>query len=286
MDRPNKIYNLEVIPPPEVWGRIVEELDALGQFANVSQKLKNIEIAPPASVWNRIENQIEETASFEIIAKKLQEATATPPSIAWQNIKQKLQEEGGLPKLKPIKNGKINWKRYLVAASIIGLAGILAYNFFGTASKNSDPQPQVMASNHPVTISPPPISPTVPSAETEVPPISYSTGIAATPQSKNDRGAQPVAQLRTASGNVYATTLEKNKDIQGRYIMLMTEDGAVVRLAKKLGNLADCIAGETATTDCNHKIAAWQEELATSLLASTPDNFLDILELANKENGL
>lgn len=292
MDRLHKIHDLEITPPPELWGRIVEELDARGLYNTVSKKLQNYEIAPPPFLWDRIDKQLTEETIFSTVAKKLQAATVTPPAMAWQHIEQRLQETASTPKLAPLKPAHTRWKRYLVAASVIGLAGILAYSFFANGPKNKEPFSQVLVKNEPIPapLSTPattdtPEAPT-PATANSAPEIAYGTGIASVSRSDLYPASKKPTQIRTASGNVYATTLERNKDIQGRYIMLMTEDGAVVRMSKKLGNMADCIAGDAPGAECTHKIAAWREELASSLLASTPDNFLDILELANKENGL
>ena len=61
----------------------------------------------------------------------------------------------------------------------------------------------------------------------------------------------------------------------------MTPDGNIVRMSKKLGNMADCIAGED--NSCNEQISEWQKEMASSTSITAPDNFLDILDMASNE---
>jgi hypothetical protein len=99
-------------------------------------------------------------------------------------------------------------------------------------------------------------------------------------------GVSGLESLKPGRGNVYAPSYEKNRETQGRYIVLMTEGGDVVRMSRKFGSMADCIAGENPGADCGNQIAKWQEELASAPVSSTPDNLLDILDLANKEQGL
>ena len=69
--------------------------------------------------------------------------------------------------------------------------------------------------------------------------------------------------------------------IAGRYIMLMTPEGNIIRMSKKWSDLVCCVSGEEQDEDCKLQIKKWQKKLATSPINPTPGNFMDILELVN-----
>jgi hypothetical protein len=72
--------------------------------------------------------------------------------------------------------------------------------------------------------------------------------------------------------------------IAERYVMLMTPDGNIIRMSKKWSELVCCVAGEDQDKDCKDQIKKWQEKIATSSLAPSPGNFMDILNLVNSLN--
>lgn len=281
MNPQHKLYDFEVAPPVGVWEHIAAELDELNEYKTVSQKLQHIQISPPASLWNNIKNELEEGQSFEIIARKLSNVQVPPPVMAWTNIQRQLDGEKKTARVIPIKSSRSRWVRYAVAACVVGLLGILGYYLSVNSSKDVAIIKEGIAKNNTETAPPPTdsktIQPVAPKAAANAPATAKS-------QSEGIVAAMPSPVVKT--GNMYAPTIEKNEEIQGRYIMLMTENGDVVRLAKRLKGIADCIAGEDNSIDCNQQIAQWQEQMVKTPLPSTPDNFLDILELANKENGL
>ena len=84
----------------------------------------------------------------------------------------------------------------------------------------------------------------------------------------------------------YADHIPKLSD---RYIMLMTPDGNIIRMSKKWSDLLCCVSGEEQDADCKNQLKKWQEKIATSSLAPSPGNFMDILGLVNslnENNGL
>lgn len=276
----NKIYDFEITPPSGVWDKIAEELNEWDEVKSVSQKLQTFEISAPAMVWEKINEELDDLNDFKTVSQKLRNLEVTPPSGMWNHIQQSLDGKKEETNIIPLRSGGNRWIKYAAAACVIGLVGILIYYYNSNSGKEmvlgSAPeiaqQQTVPQISNPETIVP--ISP----GHSEIAPGQKSGAaqlLAATPITRRDR-----------TGNVYAPTIEKNEELQGRYIMLMTENGDVVRLSKKLSGLADCIAGEDNSLDCNQQIAQWQEQMVKTSLPSTPDNFLDLLKLAEKENGL
>ncbi|SDC01017.1 hypothetical protein [Niabella drilacis] len=278
MNSQHKLYDYQVTPPAEAWTNIAAELEELQALRPLGQKLQVLETVPPVASWDHIFQHLEEEDSFSHLSERLQALEVAPPAIAWDKIDAELGTARPASKLAPVKKGSFNWSKYAVAACIVGLLGFSVFHLVEKSNRDSKNiiadlfEKKDDSSKSPVALQAPKTKPTIkPHTET-------GTDLAL------NEPVKPI-QIKTASGNTYKTTVEKNKAIQGRYIMLMTEDGNVVRMSKKLGNMADCVAGENTSSDCNYQIEQWQKEMAKAPVAATPDNFLDILEMARSENS-
>ena len=73
-------------------------------------------------------------------------------------------------------------------------------------------------------------------------------------------------------------------NLADRYVMLMTPDGNIIRMSKKWSGLLCCVSGEEQDEDCKDQLKRWQQKMATSSLAPSPGNFMDILGLVNSLN--
>lgn len=279
MSSQHKLYDYQVTPPAEAWKNIAGELEELQALKPFGRRLQALETPPPPAAWDHILEHLEEEHSFTDVAERLRALEVAPPAATWDKIDAELATNRPVSKRAPVKKGTFNWSKYAVAACIVGLLG---FSVFHLVEKSNRDSKSIIAGlfEKKGDSSKPPVAPQQAKTRPVTIPHSETGGSLAL----NDPPAKPV-QIRTASGNTYKTTVEKNKAIQGRYIMLMTEDGNVVRMSKKLGNMADCIAGENASEDCNYQIEQWQKEMAKAPVAATPDNFLDILELAKSENS-
>lgn len=274
----HKLYDYQVAPPAEAWKNIAGELEALQALKPLGQQLQAMETPPPAAAWDYILNHLEEEQSFSNVAERLRSLEMAPPAALWSKIDEALDAAKPASTLAPVRKGNFNWTKYAVAACIVGLLGFGIFHLVEKSNRDteglaalfkekSDSSVPALASEDPKN------KPAVkPHAET-----GHSLALNETPVK--------ASQIKTPAGNTYKTTLERNKAIQGRYIMLMTEDGNVVRMSKKLGNMADCVAGENSGEACNYQIEQWQKEMAKAPVAATPDNFLDLLELAKTENA-
>jgi hypothetical protein len=88
-------------------------------------------------------------------------------------------------------------------------------------------------------------------------------------------------QLPAAASQALYTYENEETNMADRYVMLLTPDGSIIRMSKKLGDLICCVSGEEQTGDCKDQLKRWQEKLANSTAAPSPANVLDILSLVN-----
>ncbi|MCH5597182.1 hypothetical protein [Niabella ginsengisoli] len=255
------LYNREETPPAAAWDNIANELNDQTGFNGIAEKLANQEVLPPVTAWDRITNELDDQQALETIEKKLVDLQINPPASAWLSIRKELENKKEHQSLVvPMHHG---WLKYAAAACFVAIISVTAFfilsdNDGATYTAGNSTQ------------------------NTNAPGVKNIAG----PQQANaGRSQEEVLQgIKTSLGNAYSVSIEKNKELQNRYIILMTQDGNVVRMSKKVSNMADCIAGEDHS--CDDQISKWQKEMASSSVPSSPDNFLDILDLASEETGL
>lgn len=254
-----RLTTLEVTPPASLWNKISDTLDVAGQEEKLAGKLYGTEVTPPPMAWDNITKELDDQKALEIIEKKLSNIQVTPPNAAWVNIIKELEGKKQEPALVvPMNHG---WLKYAAAACFIAIVSISA--FFILTDNNSNTN--YTAGN------------SVKSNGTPNVKNALQTG---TQQANAGNSQQQALKgIRTKLGNAYSASNERNSDLQNRYIILMTQDGNIVRMSKKVSNMADCIAGEDHS--CDDQISKWQKEMASSNAASSPDNFLDILDMAS-----
>lgn len=304
MNSQNKIYNFEVIPPAGVWNQIAKELDQLDSLKPLSQKLNNLQVSPPENLWQRVAQKLDEADQEKNINQKLYDLEVEPPEMVWGNIANHLDDQQALDiierKLKDIQvqppasiwnsiERKLNnptqvedhkglvvpmhhhsWLKYAAAACFIAIISVTAYFIFNDGNGNGNMGLANNSSNNSA------IPPTLVINNNEG---TLDNSIKSTSSQKQ----QVMAAISTKLGNVYSISNEQNAELQNRYIVLMTPDGNIVRMSKKLGNMADCIAGED--NSCNEQISEWQKEMASNTTIASPDNFLGILEMAANEES-
>ena len=282
MSSQHKLYNYEVSPPAEVWKHISQELEDVNGFRNVSKKLQALQVAPPPIAWDHIAGELDEEQSFTILAKKLSAVSVHPPAEMWHRINGELDLH--LPVIKkeapviPLRKRVI---RYAVAAATLGVLILTANLMVQRSDKDVDVITQTFADNIPPAANQAAVTQPDAMQLAQQPAKNQDSNV----QAPNSTAAATSADgyVTTSNGNMYTTSVERNREMDGRYIVLMTEDGNVVRMNKKVSNMADCIAGEVETQECTNQIAEWQKELANMPVLASPDNILGLLELASKE---
>ena len=68
-------------------------------------------------------------------------------------------------------------------------------------------------------------------------------------------------------------------DITNRYILLMTPDGNIIRMSKKLRELVCCVSGEDQDKDCTDQMKKWRENIGNPSSTHSSSNFIDVLDL-------
>ena len=262
-----RIHALEATPPPNIWNTISESLDEQEYEHLIAKKLHRIEVDAPALAWDAICEQLDDEQALSIIEKKLSTVQKNPPSYVWDHI---IQELNGDSKQRPLVIPMhYAWLKYAAAACFVIMISVTGFFILkdddhipGNSSLTASSSKKQHSNDFELSNQ----------AQSSTRPPQKST---VTPQQ------QTLAEIRTSLGNAYSVSMERNAELQNRYIVLMTQEGNVVRMSKKVSNMADCIAGED--NSCDEQISKWQKEMASSNTTSSPDNFLDILDMASAD---
>jgi len=297
----NKMYNQEVTPPVNAWEKIAAALEEAHLQNAFSSRLYNTEITPPASAWEKISVALYNEEVQSEFSSRLYNMELAPPATAWEKVAAGLgttTEAVNTPvrRLSPIL-------RYAAAAIFIGAVayGIIRFTVNTDNKENStvlatDRKDSSIADKTKPADSGKTQTTGLNANQTEDEMLEKSKTLVA----KSD---WPVKRIARAISSSVITANENNNedtdadlsqsiyayadhipDISDRYIMLMTPDGNIIRMSKKWGSLLCCVSGEEQDADCKYQLKKWQEKMATSTLAPSPDNFMDILGLVNSLN--
>jgi hypothetical protein len=270
----HKMYHYEVKPPAQTWEKIASALDASDLEYQYPARLRDIELAPPAAAWSRIKDSLD--------------AEKPTPVIPHRNFSP--------------------WIRYAAAAAVITL---LAWGGITLLSNNKSDGTNDIARDE--IVAPLPGQPgrdtqtALPGTESRLPDDVVMTDINAVTaeDARNDAALE-------ASKKTYATldvpsfsklkrvsefyfvpeeprgmtrsidfdyVPEPEEDLSDRYIMLMTPEGNIIRMSKKLGDLVCCVSGEEQDDDCMKQMKKWQDKMASTATGHAPGNIMDILGL-------
>lgn len=263
-------------------------------MSSLQNKMTNYEVVPPANVWDKITAALDESELDAEFPSKLYNAQIAPPAMAWDNIQAALEPVQGEARVIPLAKKRPAFIRYAVAAIFIAVA---ALGVVRLVSKGSSDETGIAGLNGADTVNKaasPTDSNTIPAGEPSLPvPDKRDMLIAqAEPVSKKETRKSNLPRIASAlytyndsENDQYINPLydynEPSQKIADRYIMLMTPEGNIIRMSKKLGNLVCCVSGEEQDADCKSQLKKWQEKLATSPADASSGNFLDILSLVN-----
>ncbi len=258
-------------------------------MSSLQDKLLNCEVPPPSGVWDKIAAALDEPVDEkQDYANRLYELEMTPPKASWGKIEAALDAD--VKYTAPVR--KIPFLRYAAAAVLIGAIAIGVFKWTSPAKNEGIANNTTVAQKTSVPVSTTP-----------------ATAITDGTTKENDSAKEHtqdnyVALDRIGKINMkkalamshYTGSSDENTgrpvyayedyvpDLADRYVMLMTPEGSIIRMSKKLGDLICCVSGEEQDNDCKDQLKKWQEKLATSSLAPSPGNFLDILSLVNSLN--
>lgn len=259
-------------------------------MSSLQDRLKQYEVPPPADAWDNIAAALDESALDKSFPSRLHDMQVTPPAAAWDIISAALPGEE--TPVVPMRKKAPAFIRYAAAAVLIGIVAFGVIRFTSgntdtaqegivkeTTPKDSDSikKTNELASTpaeHPLENNPE-------AAKNETLIAAFKpSGKTAT---RHNRPAVATALYADPYMDEYSNPLYAYQDhvpnLADRYIMLMTPEGNIIRMSKKWSNLVCCVSGEEQDADCKNKLKEWQEKIASSPLATSPGNFLDILSL-------
>ena len=276
-----QLSQLNAAPPAEAWAQIEQQLwDADLQ----TQALAAIDL-PPAGSWPAIEGQL--TATWDAkVKQQLQLATVSVPADNWQRIEERLNQDAGA-KVVPITSFTKSWIRWAAAAAI---SGLLLWG--GVQLFTNDKNVSVVASQQ--AIAP---APEVPLPVEEAQPNPFNAGAAVTATKSNGLAAKAAAQHQQAAGlstsrktphNSTVTPVAATAFDEDQYLLVMNDDGEIIRVSRKIHRLACASDIEELTVDataalasraCYRQIKEWQQKIATTAALSSLTGFIDVNEL-------
>ncbi len=302
----HKLYDYEVAPPPGVWARIEAELDESELSRKFPSTLFNMESAPPALAWQKIAATLDEPALVQVYAAKLAGIEIAPPATAWEKIKTAIEPE-------PVQRIFSPWIKYAAAAAIIGLLVVGGTRLFNSPKNNNgianESSVNPRQTNDPVKESIPVVDGELAIADMNAA-IEEARDDAALEASKHVFAKLDVnakrSKIKNAAGFAFSLDDEYlptetvstrglpefgdentsapppgEPDLTSRYIVLMTPEGNIIRISKKLRNLVCCVSGEEMDKDCVDQLKKWREKIASPAAAHSPGNFLDLLHMLN-----
>lgn len=267
---------------------------------NYRDKILNFEVAPPAGVWDKIAFELNESGLAHKFPSKLYEAQVIPPVSVWNNIAASLDGENvtAIPLYRRI----FPILKYAAAAVIIGFVA-----WGGIQLLNNKPG-KIEVANYDSSQA---VKESL-TTKTDQTTISAEEKIATSDNTKIEDEARNDAALEAskktfakldvpvrsrikeiASGFSFASS---NNNISGidpidgtdpsnlssRYITLMTPEGNIIRVSKKLSDMVCCVSGEEMDEDCKDQIRKWREKIMCSPNCHTTGSFMDMLHLMDK----
>ena len=294
-----KLYNYEAAPPEIMWSRIGTALDQ-EITAEFPQKLYDLEQTPSSELWDRIEQGLEK-GSKEQYPEKLYNIEVAPPPQAWNKILMLLDRRESLPET-PKKGRIVSFVRYAAAACIIG---VIAFGVFKILNQTTGNKPVAIKTVAPQKDSSPtlnqnPTQQPIPSLSNNLPKESSSLAQIETKHRKKTLPeaatymTQMAAIFPAAAGSKSVSDFSQislKGDIPGNcslisdadpYLMFVNPDGYLIRISKKLAETLGCIYTNGNSNEynrCQDQIKKWRDKIAQSPATSSPDNFMDILNV-------
>lgn len=313
----NKMYNYEMPPPAGAWEKITASLDESHLTDKFPSLLYNSVATPAAAAWETIAASLDELNLSTQYPSTLYNMQAQPPAAAWEKIKATLWKED--EKVIPLRRRIVPFIRYAAAAVLIGAIAFGAIQVLNTNKKNNEAV-ALKPNNEKGTNNTPAVKPGTSSlspapTNEEAIPSQEARNDAALQESKhtfasldhNDQirmkkvsdeffqtAADPINitdELNPASTYQDLECAEVNApafaggnssiNMASRYVMLMTPDGRIMRISKKLGDLVCCVSGEEIDEDCKDQLKKWRQKMADSPVSPAPANLMGILDVLN-----
>lgn len=298
----NRMFDYEVSPPEGLWNKIAVELDDSALTNKFPSTLQNMEVMPNNNAWKNISIALDESRLADDYSAKLSGIAIPPPPTIWSKISNSLDVESVAAISK--KRRITPFVRYAVAAAIIGL---IAWGGFYLLNNKSGDTP--LAKENPV-ISPttqptPEIANVTPVENTDINDINASLeearNDAALEASKKTYANLDItvakSKIKNAADFYFVPEIDEpgtrsldnwdwqppvpKEDISTRYFTLITPEGNIIRISKKLSDIVGCVAGAEQDQECLDQLKIWRQKMANPKSAHSSANFMEILNLAN-----
>ena len=266
-------------------------------MGTLRDRMYNYEVNPSSNCWEKISAELDDAEIGQEFPATLYNMEITPPATSWEKVNAAINPEPQTI-VRPIFRKQSPLFRYAAAAIVVGLIGFAIIRFVISSSTNSG-NAATAAEQKDSVKSPNTISGTSKEEDTSAMnasnessltrqndnvvtanPSIEKTGKRAIQRSGSIKSNLPQYPESDLSQSVYAYE-DHVPDIAERYVMLMTPDGNFIRMAKKWSELLCCVSGEEQDPECKDQLKKWQQKIASSTLASSSSNFMDILGLVN-----
>ncbi|HMK25676.1 MAG TPA: hypothetical protein VK483_06570 [Chitinophagaceae bacterium] len=262
-------------------------------MSSLQNKILNHEVTPPNGVWEKIANALDESELAHEFPSKLYEAEVLPPVSVWNKIANSLdaEYEAAIPERRRISP----LFKYAAAAVVIGLLAWGGMQVLNNRSGNKELVKQEV--QHSEKDSP----------ESFTNENNASADNSISEEARNDAALE--ASKRTfakldipvksrikeiASGFSFAAS-SGTENIPGifpndemissnpanRYITLMTPEGNIIRMSKKLTDMVCCVSGEDENDECKDQMKKWREKIICSPTCHSTGSFMDMLDLVH-----
>ncbi|MGH2553989.1 MAG: hypothetical protein ACRDEB_09740, partial [Chitinophagaceae bacterium] len=247
----------------------------------IQNKVLNYEVTPPAGVWERITKALDESEMNLEFPSMLYNAEVIPPDSAWEKVSSFLDTE---KKIIPVQR-KISFiVKYAAAAVLIGLLAWGGIQILNNRSGKREIAKQQTTSPEKDKYVPT----TEPLIEISEEKAASAANTTLNDEVKNDEALEAskktYAKLdvstkrrikEIAAGYSFAASINNISPIipedeinpgnpSSRYILLMTPEGNIIRMSKKLTDMVCCLSGEDEDPACKDQIKKWREKIICS----------------------
>ena len=265
----------------------------------LQNKILNYEVMPPAGVWKKIEEALDESELAHEFPSRLYEAEVTAPVTAWNKITTAFNagNEITIPERRKISP----LIKYAAAAVVMGLLAWGGLQLLNNQSGNNVVTKQGVLH----------VEKNSPELSTDQNINRTDENIASTgnnilsDDARNDAALEaskktfakldmPVKSRvkEIASGFYFASSAGAGNipgiipndeittgNLANRYITLMTPEGNIIRMSKKLTDMVCCVSGEDEDKACKDQIKKWREKIICSPTCHTAGSFMSMLDL-------
>lgn len=265
----------------------------------IQNKILNYEVTPPDGIWEKIAGALDESELAHEFPSKLYGAEVLPPVSAWNKIANSLDadHEAAIPEHKRISP----LLKYAAAAVVIGMLAWGGIQLLNNRSGNKEVVKQELS--QPEKDNPAPLTnqnnngpdENIASADNNLPSEEARNDAALEASKKTFAKLDMPVKSRMkeiASGFSFASTSGTERisgifpndeiitgNLASRYITLMTPEGNIIRMSKKLTDMVCCVSGEDENDECKDQMKKWREKIICSPTCHSTGSFMDMLDL-------